>query len=123
MSDDRRQFGQDSEAIAAELLRQKGYEIIDQNWRTKIGEIDIIARDGETLVFVEVKARRTRSFGHPKYAVDHRKQQKMSLAALSYLKMTSQVQSKARFDVVTLVSAGGSPEIEIVRNAFEFSCM
>lgn len=123
MSDDRRQFGQDSESLAAELLRQKGYEILIQNWRTGSGEIDIIARDGETLVFVEVKARRTRSFGHPKYAVSRRKQQKLSLTALGYLKMTSQVRSKARFDVVTLVSAGGRPEIEIIRNAFEFFCM
>ncbi len=123
MSDDRRKFGQDSEALAEELLRQKGYEILVRNWRTKEGEIDIIARDGETLVFVEVKARRTRSFGHPKYAVSRKKQQKLSLTALAYLKMTSQVQSKARFDVVTFVSAGGGQEIEIVRNAFEFSCM
>ncbi|MEZ4526012.1 MAG: YraN family protein [Desulfobacterales bacterium] len=123
MSDDRRRFGQDSEALAAELLRQKGYEIVTQNWRTGTGEIDIIARDRETLVFVEVKARRTRTFGNPKYAISHKKQQKLSLTALGYLKTTSQLGSKARFDVVTLVFAGGSPEIEIVRNAFEFSCM
>ncbi|MGE0084558.1 MAG: YraN family protein [Desulfococcaceae bacterium] len=123
MSDDRRQFGQDSEALAAELLCQKGYEIIDRNWRTKEGEIDIVAKDGETLVFVEVKARRSRGFGHPKYAVNQKKQQKLSLTALSYLKMTSQLHSKARFDVVTLISAGNCPEIEIVRNAFEFYCM
>lgn len=123
MSDDPRQFGHDSEELAAQLLCRKGYEILARNWRTRDGEIDIVAKDGETLVFVEVKARRSRGFGHPKYAVDYRKQQKLSLTALGYLKMNSCMGSKARFDVVTLVSAGGSPEIEIVRNAFEFSCM
>lgn len=122
MSDDRRQFGQSSEEAAAELLRQHGYEIVKQNYRTKTGEIDIIAKDGETLVFVEVKARRSGSFGHPKYAVNYRKQQKISKTALWYMKASGQMHCSARFDVVSLIASGKNPRIEILKNAFALAC-
>ena len=82
-------------------------------------EIDLIARDGGTLVFIEVKARQSLHFGNPKWAVTPRKQHKLSMVALYYLKITGQSQSKARFDVVAIYYAGQRPEIEIVQNAFE----
>ena len=115
----RQQLGEAGEALAARLLRQRGYKIIETNYRNSLGEIDLIARDGNTLVFVEVKARQGLHFGNPKWAVTPRKQRKLSMVALYYLKQSGQSQSKARFDVVAIQSAGQRPEIEIVRNAFE----
>ena len=115
-------FGQAGEALAADLLERSGYRILERNYRTKLGEIDIIARDGETLVFVEVKARQGGgSYGHPKYAVTRAKQQKISRVALWYLKATGQMGCRARFDVVALTSRGGDVRWEIIKNAFELA--
>ena len=119
MPDRRQQFGEAGEALAARLLRKRGYKILETNHRNPLGEIDLIARDGDSLVFVEVKTRKSLHFGNPKWAVTPRKQRKLSMVALYYLKTTGQSQSKARFDVVAIHSAGPRPEIEIVRNAFE----
>jgi putative endonuclease len=117
----RQQLGEAGEALAARLLRQRGYKIIATNYRNPLGEIDLIARDGGTLVFVEVKARQGLHFGNPKWAVTPRKQRKLSMVALYYLKHSGQSRSKARFDVVAIQSAGQQPEIEIVQNAFELA--
>ncbi len=119
MPNRRQQFGEAGEALAARLLSKRGYRIIATNYRNPLGEIDLIARDRGTLVFVEVKARRSLHFGNPKEAVTPRKQRTLSRVALYYLKATGQSQSKARFDVVAIHSAGPRPEIEIVQNAFE----
>jgi putative endonuclease len=115
----RRQTGEAGEALAARLLRKKGYTIVATNYRTQLGEIDIIARDGGTLVFVEVKARRSDRFGAPKWAVTPAKQRKISMVALYYLKTTGQSAAKARFDVVSIRSDSQHPEVEIIRNAFD----
>ncbi len=112
------QFGKRSERLAAEYLKRKGYRILASNYRSPLGEIDIVARDGDTLVFVEVKARSSRRFGSPKGAVTPAKQRKISMAALDYLKRTGQGHRRARFDVVSIDSAAGRPEIEVVKNAF-----
>jgi putative endonuclease len=112
-------YGAESESLAAGVLRQRGYVILETNYRTPLGEIDIIARDKDTLVFVEVKARRSAHFGDPKWAVTPRKQRTLSMAALCYLKTTSQTRAKARFDVVSIRSAADPPQVEIVRNAFD----
>jgi putative endonuclease len=119
MPDRRQQFGEAGEAMAARLLRKRGYKILETNHRNPLGEIDLIARDGDSLVFVEVKTRKSLHFGSPKWAVTPRKQRKLSMVALYYLKTTGQSQSKARFDVVAIHSTGPRPEIELVRNAFE----
>lgn len=121
MMSDRREFGQEGESIAVRYLKKNGYKILEQNYRTKLGEIDIIAKDRDTLVFVEVKARRSRQFGNPKYAVTPKKQRKISMVALYYLKATKQNDAKARFDVVAIHSGQDKPSIEIVKNAFELS--
>jgi putative endonuclease len=115
----RQQYGEAGEALAARMLRQKGYQIVATNYRTKLGEIDIIARDGDTIVFVEVKSRQSGRFGDPKWAVTPRKQRKISMVALYYLKITGQAGAKARFDVVSIRSAAQRPEVEIIRNAFD----
>jgi putative endonuclease len=119
MLNPRQKFGQASEALAVRLLEQRGYRILETNYRTRLGEIDIIARDGETIVFVEVKARRSAHYGNPKWAVTPRKQRKISMVALHYLKNTRQGQSKARFDVVAIGAPEGQPRCEIVQNAFD----
>ncbi len=118
-------FGTESEKAAAAYLARNGYEILLLNYRNKIGEIDIIAKDGETLVFAEVKARRSEKFGSPRYAVNRKKMKKLSMVALFYLKETGQTDKKARFDVVSVVSAksakGGGKKIEIIKNAFDLA--
>lgn len=117
----RQQFGRSSEARAARHLKKNGYRILEQNYRTPVGEIDIIAKDGQTLVFVEVKARRTAGYGSPKQSVTPRKQRKISMAALYYLKTRKGMSLRARFDVVAITTAGQSERIEIVKNAFELA--
>lgn len=112
-------FGKQSEFIAVQRLKKDGYKIIEQNYRTEFGEIDIIAKDKDTLVFVEVKARKSNRFGSPKLALTHEKRKKISITAMHYLKATKQSNAKARFDVVAISSAKNRTEIEIIKNAFE----
>ena len=121
MLDKRQQFGQKGESLAARHLKKNGYKILEQNYRTKMGEIDIIAKDKETIVFVEVKARRSHHFGNPKWAVTPKKQRKISMVALYYLKATNQNNVKARFDVVAIRSKHDNHEIELVKTAFELA--
>ncbi|OEU51763.1 MAG: YraN family protein [Desulfobacterales bacterium S3730MH5] len=120
-NDGRRHTGKSGEALAVSFLKKNGYRIIEQNYRCKLGEIDIIARDGRVLAFIEVKARRTDLFGGPKRAVTPRKQRKISMVALAYLKETEQMGKKARFDVVTIRLLPGDPDIEIFKNAFDLA--
>jgi putative endonuclease len=115
------QFGKKGEAIAARHLKRCGYKIVARNYRNKVGEIDIVARDGETLCFVEVKTRRGDQFGNPKLAVTFQKQKKISMVALSYLKEFRLDGQKARFDVVAVMDNGKKPVVEIIKNAFELA--
>jgi putative endonuclease len=114
-------FGEKGEAIAVRQLKKDGYKILETNFRTKLGEIDIVAKDKDTIVFVEVKARRSVHFGSPKWAVTAQKQRKISTVALYYLKTTNQSKAKARFDVVTVTLNQDKPRIEIIKNAFELA--
>jgi putative endonuclease len=118
MLNHRQQFGRRSERLAVEYLKRTGYRILEINFRTRVGEIDIIARETGTIVFVEVKARASRRFGSPKGAVTATKQRKISMAALEYLKQSGQTADRARFDVVAIDTADGKMEIELVKNAF-----
>ena len=115
------QFGKKSERLAAEYLKLNGYRIIETNYRCPVGEIDIIAREKGTLVFVEVKARRSSRFGSPKCAVTPAKQRKISMAALDYLKRSNLGDTRARFDVVAIDTTAGQTDIEVVKNAFELA--
>jgi putative endonuclease len=114
-------FGRKSESLAVKHLKKRGYKILEQNYRTKMGEIDIIAKDKGVIVFVEVKARRSDRFGDPKWAVTYKKKQKISMAALQYLKVTKQSNVSARFDVVSINSSEKKSSIEVVKNAFELA--
>ncbi len=121
MPNKRQQYGKESESVAVRYLKKNGYKILEQNYRNKLGEIDIIAKDKKTLVFVEVKATRTDSFGNPKWAVTPKKQRKISMVALYYLKATKQNKVKARFDVVAISSSPDNPGVELIKNAFELA--
>jgi putative endonuclease len=121
MKNQRQKFGERGEALAVKHLKKAGYKIIETNYHTRLGEIDIIAEDKDTIVFVEVKSRRSVNFGNPKQAVTLRKQKKISMVALYYLKATGQSSAKARFDVVTVISSQDRPQVEIIKNAFELA--
>lgn len=121
MLNKKQKFGQKGEDIAVRHLKKAGYKIIETNYRTKLGEIDIIAQDKDTIVFAEVKTRRSVQFGSPKQAVTPHKQKKMSMVALCYLKATGRTASRARFDVVGIISNRDEPRVEIIKNAFELA--
>jgi putative endonuclease len=122
MVNPRQLFGQSGEAVAIEHLKKNGYRILACNYRTPLGEIDIIARDKETLVFAEVKARRSDRFGSPKWALTPQKKRKLSMLALYYLKTANLPRQKARFDVVSILAHSPKEwDIEIIKNAFELS--
>jgi putative endonuclease len=109
-----RQVGAQKEALACEYLRQKGYVILEQNFRCRSGEIDIVARDGIYLVFVEVKFRSTNRLGGPLDAVDIRKQHKIRQVANWYLMQNRIENAWVRFDVVGILG----DEIEHIKDAF-----
>ncbi len=117
----RQKFGKKSEKLAVGALKKMGYKILKTNYRTKFGEIDIIAKEKNTIVFVEVKARKSKRYGNPKLAVTQKKQRTISMVALAYLQSEDLMTSKARFDVVAITDMSERPVIEIIRNAFELA--
>ncbi|MGQ9570114.1 MAG: YraN family protein [Thermodesulfovibrionales bacterium] len=112
-------LGIEGENLAVKFLEKKGYRIIKRNYKTYIGEIDIIAQDGDTLVFVEVKTRGNDSFGKPFEAVNKRKRQKLKNLALLYLKKQEK-EIPVRFDVLSIFNSDkGEEKIEHIKDAFE----
>ena len=115
-------LGQQGETLAGQYLARQGYRVIVRNYRTRLGEIDIIAEEQGTLVFVEVKTRRGHQCGHPFEAVTPAKCRQISKVALEYLAETGREGQAARFDVVAVSFAGeAAPLIELVKNAFDLS--
>lgn len=112
------QTGQAGEDAAARYLEQQGWRILERNCRLPGGEIDIIAKDGGCLVFVEVKTRRGSRFGSPFEAVDSRKRQRLTEAALAYMSRHN-VSMAARFDVAAVFPEHDSFRVELLRNAFD----
>jgi putative endonuclease len=119
MTQERLSLGKMGEDLAIAQLRALKYKIIVRNFKCALGEIDIIAREKDTLVFVEVKTRRTRDFGGPAAAVNRRKQRQLSRVALTYLNQKKLSGVPARFDVVAVELIPPAPRIEVIRNAFE----
>jgi putative endonuclease len=115
-----RWLGDRGEREAARFLRKAGLRVLTRGYRTSEGEIDLIARDGDVLVFVEVKSRRE---GNPAEAVTPEKQRRLTLAALHFLKHHGLLEQRSRFDVVAIVWPEGKrpATIEHFRNAFESS--
>ncbi len=122
MSDDRKKLGQAGEQLAADFLKQKGYSIIQRNFRCAAGEVDIIAKDKDYLVFVEVKTRRNHSYGSPLEAVDFRKQRQICRTALCYLQQHPAADQDIRFDIIAITITAKKPLIEHITEAFD-SCL
>jgi len=112
--------GQRGESIAEAYLRGQRFTILEKNYRGKTGEIDIVAREGDTIVFVEVKARRNLAYGPPQLAVTPFKQRQISRTALTWLAHRKRADAAARFDVIAIILPDHDvPKIEHIRNAFE----
>jgi len=115
-------LGKRGEEIATAYLKGLKFTIIERNFRCKGGEVDIIARDGKTLVFVEVKTRRNLSFGPPQLALTPFKQRQISKAALTWLARNKLFGAGARFDVIAIFLPNHEvPMIEHIRDAFDLS--
>jgi putative endonuclease len=117
----RQTLGQRGEAEAVKFLKRKGYRIVARSDRQRLGEIDLVAVDGRTIVFVEVKTRRSHDKGHPADAVDQDKQRRLTRLALIYLKQHGLLESPARFDVVAVTwpEEQKRPAVEHYPHAFE----
>lgn len=116
MKKNNRETGTGYEKTAGKYLEESGYQILEYNFRCRTGEIDIIAKDGEYLVFCEVKYRRTDEKGHPLEAVSVPKQRKISRCAAVYTAQKKLYDMPCRFDVVGILGE----EMILVRNAFDF---
>ncbi|HEY1582108.1 MAG TPA: YraN family protein [Chthoniobacterales bacterium] len=116
-------LGMRGEKLAARYLRRQGFKVLYRNFRGRQGgEIDLICRDRDTLVFVEVKTRTREDFGRPLEAVNRQKQRRISLGGLAWLRLLGNPDILFRFDVVEVVIAeGAAPRIELVRDAFQLS--
>ena len=114
-------LGERGEEIARDYLKKLNYRILEVNYRCRCGEIDIIARDSSTLVFIEVKTRRTATYGPPQLSVTPFKQRQISKAALTYLAKNRLEAAYARFDVVGIILSEGSPLVDHIRNAFDLA--
>lgn len=123
MTKERQDLGREGEILALQRLQSLGYRCIARNYRCILGEVDLIAEDGETLVFVEIKTRKGRTLEYAKSAVTQRKKRQLSKVALSYMKANHCCDAKSRFDVVAIgVGHGaGEIEIEVIKNAFELA--
>ena len=110
--------GSAAERTAATFLRDRGYHVLEHNFRSRGGEIDLIALDGGTLVFVEVKLRRTLSRGTPIEAVSPLKQARVARAAAAYLAYSGRVFPRIRFDVISIMKTSARTEITHFKAAF-----
>jgi putative endonuclease len=116
-------LGTRGEKLAGQFLRRNGYKILYRNFRGRTGgEIDLVCRDRDTLVFVEVKTRTREDFGRPLDAVDRDKRKRISRGGLAWLRLLGDPDIFFRFDVVEVIMAEGAPpRLELVRNAFALS--
>jgi len=114
-------LGKRGEEIAVSLLKDNGYKILLKNYKTKLGEIDIIASDKGTICFIEVKTRQSDRFGLPVEAISVFKQRQISKVALVFLKERNLLDKKARFDVVSILYSKDTPQLDLIKNAFELS--
>ena len=121
----RRQRGNRYEALAAEYLVRHGYRIVERQFRTRLGEIDLIAMDGGTLCFLEVRSKTSARFGTAAASVTPQKQRRLALVASQYLQSRPRLQRlPCRFDVVALDASddAATPQVLLIRNAFSVEC-
>ena len=117
-------LGERGEKFAAKYLRRHGYRILVRRFKTRAGEIDIVCRHGEWLVFVEVKTRKNDDYGTPSEAVTKEKQNHMSRTALDYLRLLNHPRIRFRFDIVEVILQDGvrkPADIRLIQNAFDLS--
>jgi len=114
-----KELGRKGEEVALRFLKKNGYKIIEKNYVCKMGEMDIIAREKDTLVFVEVKTRTSMVFGPPQLAVNSTKQMQLSKVALYFLKEKRLEEVKARFDVIAVLLRPKGEQIELIKDAFD----
>jgi putative endonuclease len=119
MSRERVVLGKTGEDLACRELTTRGYAILARRWRQRSGEIDIIARDGATLVFVEVKARHGRAFGDAAEAVTWHKRRRLTQLASQYVVRERLQDVPCRFDVVSIHLEAGQPVVTVFQNAFD----
>lgn len=118
MLDLRKRLGRKGESLAVRYLKKCGYVILETNYRNRLGEIDIIAKDRDVIAFIEVKTRQNRQFVNPKASVTVKKQGQIIRVAQAWLKLKKKSDDKARFDVVAILSDDQTQEIELIKNAF-----
>ncbi|MBK8183637.1 MAG: YraN family protein [Candidatus Competibacteraceae bacterium] len=112
--------GTAAEDFALHYLEARGLTLVARNFRCRAGELDLILRDGEQLVFVEVRSRRSSQFGTPAESVTHSKQQRLLRAAAFYLQR-QRLDLPCRFDVVAILQPGDAPQVEWIQDAFQLT--
>jgi len=123
MESEKGELGRRGEKAAVRFLKRQGYRILQRNFVSSVGEIDVVARERDVLVFVEVKTRTGSDFGGPLAAVGPAKRRKLAQVARSYLARHHISETPSRFDVVGIIFAEGkkTPEIELVKDAFSLN--
>ena len=119
MTRERLDLGKLGEELALKKVKRLGYKCIARNYRCALGEIDLIAKDGDCLVFIEIKTRRGRSLDSIKEVIDKRKKRQLSKVALAYLKSNNYYDVRSRFDVVAISLNQDKEQIEVIQNAFD----
>ncbi len=121
MTMERQALGRTGENLAVAEIERLGYAVLDRRYRTRHGEIDIVAEEGETVVFIEVKARATAGRGTAAEAVTVRKQRRLIAMALDYLSRRHLTHRRCRFDVVAIDGEGEGQRLTLYRGAFDAS--
>ena len=114
----RRSKGTEGEVLAAQFLNDRGYTILERNYRFGRGEIDLIAKDGAELVFVEVKARHSSAYGAPEESITRSKEAQLKKVAEAYLFERNIENQSCRFDIVAVTYQHGAPVLRLIQNAF-----
>lgn len=118
-----KQRGDLGEDAAARYLEQRGFRVLERNWRFRQWELDLVCRDGDTLVFVEVKTRSANTMGTPADGLNRKKQARLVKAASQYLTKNDLWDEPCRFDLAAVVDTGKSMDVEHMENAFDLTGM
>jgi putative endonuclease len=114
-------IGDDAEALALSYLHQQNLTLVERNYHCRRGEIDLIMLDGKTLVFVEVRYRKSATYGSAAESVNHTKQARIICTAEHYLQQRPPAHNACRFDVIAITSAQHQPEITWIKDAFQLN--
>jgi putative endonuclease len=113
------QQGEEGESLAAEYFAERGYRVLERNYKSQLGELDLVAEKGLQLVFVEVRSRSYVSFGYPEETISRAKRRKLSLVALHYVVSRRLTERVIRFDVLAVIPTRSGPRVEHIEDAFE----